>query len=141
MEPRISLVTLGVADIARARAFYETLGWQGESPDGEVVFYQAGGMILALWGRALLAEDCAVTDDRGGWGGIALAYNVGSPAEVDAVLAEAAAAGGTVARPGGPTDWGGYNGVFADPDGHRWEVAHNPHWVLGADGSVHLHPA
>ena len=107
--------------------------WDSLSP-------HAGGMILALWGRDLLAEDCAVTDDAKGWGGMALAQNVGSPAEVDAVLAEAAGAGGTVPRPGGPTDWGGYNGVFADPDGHRWEVAHNPHWVLGADGSVRLHP-
>ena len=138
MEQRISLVTLGVRDIERARAFYGALGWTGESPDGEVVFFQAGGMIVALWDRELLATDSAV-EDPGGWGGVTLAYNTRSPAEVDAVLAQAAAAGGTVARPAAPTDWGGYSAVFVDPDGHPWEVAHNPGWVLDADGSVHLH--
>ncbi len=137
MDQRVSLVTLGVADVARARAFYDALGWSGESPDGEVVFYQAGGMILALWGRDKLAEDSAVTD-VGGWGGITLAYNVRSPAEVDEMLAAAAAAGATVGRPGAPTFWGGYSGVFIDPDGHPWEVAHNPGWVLADDGSVRL---
>ncbi len=137
MDQRVSLVTLGVADVARARAFYDALGWSGESPDGEVVFYQAGGMILALWGRDKLAEDSAVTD-AGGWGGITLAYNVRSPAEVDEMLAAAAAAGATVGRPGAPTFWGGYSGVFIDPDGHPWEVAHNPGWVLADDGSVRL---
>jgi catechol 2,3-dioxygenase-like lactoylglutathione lyase family enzyme len=137
MENRVSLVTLGVADVARARAFYEALGWSGESPDGEVVFFQAGGMILALWGRDKLAEDSVVADS-GGWGGVTLAYNVGSPAEVDTVLAEAGAAGATIGRPGAATFWGGYSGIFVDPDGHPWEVAHNPGWVLAADGSVHL---
>ena len=138
MEQRISLVTLGVRDIERARAFYSALGWTGESPDGEVVFFQAGGMIVALWSRELLAADTAVPDP-GGWGGVTLAYNTRSADEVDAVLAEAAAAGGVVARLGAPTDWGGYTGVFVDPDGHPWEVAHNPGWVLGADGSIRLH--
>jgi uncharacterized protein len=137
MEQRVSLVTLGVRDVARARAFYEALGWEGTSPDGEVVFFQAGGMIVALWGRDLLAEDSAV-EDSGGWGGVTLAYNTRSPEEVDAVLAEAAAAGGRVARAGAPTPWGGYSGVFIDPEGHPWEVAHNPGWRLGEDGSVHL---
>lgn len=137
MEPRISLVTLGVADIDRARAFYDALGWQGQSPDGEVVFIQAGGLVLALWSRALLEADSTVADS-GGWGGVTLAHNVGSPVEVDTVLADAAAAGATIGRPGAPTEWGGYSGVFIDPDGHPWEVAHNPHWHLGADGSVHL---
>jgi uncharacterized protein len=137
MENRVSLVTLGVADLARARAFYEALGWRGESPDGDVVFFQAGSMILALWGRAALAADSTV-EDAGGWGGVTLAYNVGSPAEVDTVLAEAAVAGATIGRPGAETFWGGYSGVFIDPDGHPWEVAHNPGWLLAPDGSVHL---
>lgn len=138
MEQRLSVVTLGVADIARARAFYEALGWAGESPDGEVVFFQTGGMVFALWGRDKLAEDSAVVDG-GGWGGVTLAHNVASPAEVDGVLAQAQAAGATICRPGAVTFWGGYSGVFLDPDGHPWEVAHNPGWVLGADGSVRLH--
>ncbi len=137
MEQRLSLVTLGVADVGRARAFYEGLGWSGESPDGDVVFFQAGGMILALWSREKLAVDSAV-DDPGGWGGVTLAHNVGSPAEVDEVLATARAAGGTIGRAASASFWGGYSGVFLDPDGHPWEVAHNPGWVLGPDGSVHL---
>jgi catechol 2,3-dioxygenase-like lactoylglutathione lyase family enzyme len=137
MQQRVSLITLGVADTGRARAFYEALGWSGESPDGDVVFFQAGGMVLALWGRDKLAEDSAVTDG-GGWGGVTLAYNVGSPAEVDGVLEQAAAAGATIGRAGAPTPWGGYSGLFIDPDGHPWEVAHNPGWRLAADGSVHL---
>jgi catechol 2,3-dioxygenase-like lactoylglutathione lyase family enzyme len=137
MESRISLITLGVADTARARAFYEALGWTGQSPDGDVVFFQAGGMILALWGRDKLAEDSAV-EDSGGWGGVTLAYNVASPADVDAVLADARQAGATIGRAGATTFWGGYSGVFIDPDGHPWEVAHNPGWEFRADGSVHL---
>jgi uncharacterized protein len=137
MEQRLTCVTLGVADIARARAFYEALGWAGESPDTEVVFFQANGMIVALWDRRLLAADSAVTD-REGWGGVTLALNVRSPAEVDAVLAEAEAAGAVVGRPGAATFWGGYSGVFIDPDGHPWEVAHNPGWTLNEDGTVRL---
>ena len=103
MDQRISLITLGVADVTRARRFYEDLGWSGESPDGEVVFYQAGGMVLALWGRDKLAEDSAV-EDPGGWGGVTLAYNVGSPEEVDRVLAQARAAGRREDRPAGSAD-------------------------------------
>jgi len=138
MEQRVSLVTLGVRDLARARAFYETLGWRtNAAPDDGVVFFQAGGMILALWGRVELAEDSGV-HDSGGWGGITLAHNVRSPAEVDAVIAEAEAAGATVTRSGAETFWGGYSGAFTDPDGHAWEVAHNPHWTLADDGSVTL---
>src|SRR5690606_38287445 len=109
-------------------------GW---SPDGEVAFYQAGGLVVALWGRELLAADSTVVD-AGGWGGITLSHNVRSPAEVDAVLAEAEAAGATIGRPGAPTPWGGYSGVFLDPDGHPWEVAHNPGFPLADDGSVRL---
>jgi predicted lactoylglutathione lyase len=138
MEQRVSLVTLGVRDLRRARAFYEALGWTtNAAPDDDVVFFQAGGMIVALWSRAQLADDSVVSDE-GGWGGITLAHNVRSPAEVDAVLEEAKAAGATIARPGAKTFWGGYSGVFVDPDGHPWEVAHNPHWTLGSDGSVAL---
>jgi predicted lactoylglutathione lyase len=139
MDQRVSLITLGVADLARARAFYEALGWKtGAAPGDDVVFFQAGGMVVALWSRAQLAEDSCVVDDRGGWGGITLAYNVDSPAAVDAVLDEARAAGAEVPRAGAATFWGGYSGLFVDPDGHPWEVAHNPHWTLGDDGTIVL---
>jgi uncharacterized protein len=138
MEQRVSLLTLGVADVPRARAFYEALGWSGESPDGDVIFFQAGGMIVALWGRGKLAED-SVVQDGGGWGGVTLAHLVGSPAEGDALLASAEAAGATIGRAGAPTVWGGYSGIFIDPDGHPWEIAHNPGWALDEDGTVRLH--
>jgi catechol 2,3-dioxygenase-like lactoylglutathione lyase family enzyme len=138
VEQRLSLVTLGVADLARARAFYEALGWRtGAAPADDVVFFQSGGMIVALWGRDQLAEDSGV-EDSGGWGGVTLAHNVHSPEEVDAVIAEAEKAGARIARPGGKTFWGGYSGIFVDPDGHPWEVAHNPHWTIADDGSVRL---
>jgi catechol 2,3-dioxygenase-like lactoylglutathione lyase family enzyme len=138
MEQRLSLVTLGVADLARARTFYEGLGWvSGAAPEDDVVFFQAGGMIVALWGREQLAED-TIVEDSGGWGGVTLAYNARSPADVDAVLDEARRAGARIAREGGETFWGGYSGVFVDPDGHPWEVAHNPHWTIKDDGSVLL---
>jgi uncharacterized protein len=129
MEQRISLVTLGVQNLARARAFYEALGWRGaQQPDDEIVFFQAGGMVFALW-TAL-----------GGHGapGIELAHNVRSPDEVDALLAKAVSAGATIARPAARADWGGYTGAFADPEGYVWEVAHNPDWTLTVDGSVRL---
>jgi predicted lactoylglutathione lyase len=138
MEQRVSLITLGVADLVRARAFYEALGWTtGAAPADDVVFFQAGGMVVALWSRAELAGDSGV-EDGGGWGGVTLAYNVRSPAEVDAVIDEARRAGARIAREGAATFWGGYSGVFVDPDGHPWEVAHNPHWTVADDGSVRL---
>jgi uncharacterized protein len=138
MEQRLSLITLGVADLGRARAFYEALGWRTRAkPDDDVVFFQAGGTVVALWSRETLAEDTAVADN-GGWGGITLAYNTQSVEEVDAVLDEAEGAGATIARAGAATFWGGYSGVFLDPDGHAWEVAHNPHWTFADDGSVVL---
>lgn len=138
MKQRVSVITLGVSDLARARSFYEALGWTPVSePDSDVVFFQAGGSVVSLWSRAELAADSGV-QDGGGWGGITMAQNVRSPGEVDAVLSEARAAGATIARKGGVTFWGGYSGVFVDPDGHPWEVAHNPHWRLGDDGSVRL---
>ena len=137
MEQRLSLVTLGVRDLERARSFYEGLGWRRTGNDEGVIFFQAGCMVLALWGRHQLAEDSGLTDG-GGWGGVTLAHNVRSAEEVDAVLAEAARAGATIARPGAATFCGGYSGVFIDPDGHPWEVAHNPGWTLTEDGSVRL---
>ena len=138
MEQRYSLVTLGVSDLRRAREFYEALGWTtGAEPDDDVVFFQAGGSILALWGRDQLAEDSAV-EDTGGWGGVTLAYNARSPEGVDAVVEEARAAGARIAREPGTTFCGGYSAVFVDPDGHPWEVAHNPHWTIAADGSISL---
>ncbi|MGH4016878.1 MAG: VOC family protein [Pseudonocardiaceae bacterium] len=138
MEQRLSLITLGTRDLPRARTFYESLGWHsGAGPEDDVVFFQAGGMIVALWDRAKLAEDSAV-HDGGGWGGVTLAYNTRSPAEVDAVIAEARAAGATIGKEPGPTFWGGYSGVFVDPEGHPWEVAHNPGWHIDERGSVSL---
>jgi predicted lactoylglutathione lyase len=138
MEQRVSLITLGVADTGRARAFYEALGWTvTEQPDDETVFFQAGGMIVGLWNRAKLAEDSTVSDS-GGWGGITPAHNVRSPEEVDGVLEEARAAGATIGREGGKTFYGGYSGIFIDPDGHAWEIAHNPGFTLDDDGAVRL---
>jgi uncharacterized protein len=138
VEQRVSLITLGVTDLGRARAFYEALGWTTRAaPDDDVVFFQAGGLVVALWGREQLAEDTAV-EDPGGWGGITLAYNVREPAEADLVLEQARAAGARIVREGAETFWGGYSGVFVDPDGHAWEVAHNPHWTVDDDGSVTL---
>jgi catechol 2,3-dioxygenase-like lactoylglutathione lyase family enzyme len=137
MEQRISLITLGVADLRRAMDFYSALGWEGRSPDGDVAFYQAGGMVFALWSREKLAADSAV-DDPGGWGGITLAHNVRSREEVDAVLAEVEAAGGRIVRAAGETFWGGYSGVFLDPDGHPWEVAWGPGWKIADDGSMSM---
>ncbi len=138
MEQRASLITLGVAELGRARAFYEGLGWKtGAAPEDDVVFFQAGGMVLALWGRDKLAKDSAV-QDPGGWGGVTLAYNTRSTEEVDEVIEQARAAGATIGREPGETFWGGYSGVFIDPDGHPWEVAHNPRWTINDDGSVTL---
>jgi uncharacterized protein len=141
MRQRVTVITLGVGDLGRARAFYEGLGWRvGNDPEAQgVAFFQAGGMVVSLWDRESLAHDSCVTDG-GGWGGVTLAYNVGSPEEVRAVLDEARAAGATIGREAGETFWGGYSGVFIDPDGHPWEVAHNPHWGLDGDGSVRLNP-
>jgi predicted lactoylglutathione lyase len=138
MDQRLSLITLGVADVDRARQFYEALGWRtGAEAGDDVVFFQTGGMIVAFWDRAKLAEDSCV-EDSGGWGGVTLAYNVNSPEEVDAVISEAESAGATVPRAGAETFWGGYSGLFIDPDGHPWEVAHNPRWTVEEDGSTRL---
>ena len=137
MEQRLSLVTLGVADLERATQFYEALGWEANRDAEGVTFFQTGGLVIALWGRSELAADSAVVDS-GGWGGVTLAQNVRTPAEVDAVLATAAQAGATIGRPGAATFWGGYSGIFVDLDGHPWEVAHNPFWVITEDGRTLL---
>jgi predicted lactoylglutathione lyase len=142
MEQRISLITLGVADVSRARAFYERLGWRGQELQ-ETVFFQAGSMALILWGRAKLAEDSGVNDagvngSAGAFDGVVLAHNLRSRAEVDALLADAAAAGAEITQPARETFYGGYAGCFRDPDGHVWEIAWNPGFTLGPDGSLVL---
>jgi uncharacterized protein len=138
MDQRLSLITLGVSDLPRARAFYEGLGWTTRAaPGDDVAFFQAGCMVVALWGREQLAEDSGV-EDSGGWGGITLAYNTRSNEEVDSVIEEARAAGATIPREPGETFWGGYSAMFVDPDGHPWEVAHNPRWTITPDGATKL---
>jgi uncharacterized protein len=138
MEPRVSLITLGVRDLERSRRFYEALGWRSNSkPEDGVVFFQSGGMVLALWSREELEKDSGVTD-TGGWGGVTLAYNLRSPADVDAFLELARTAGATIPRTGAATFWGGYSAIFLDPDGHPWEVAHNPFWTITEEGDVVL---
>jgi catechol 2,3-dioxygenase-like lactoylglutathione lyase family enzyme len=136
MEQRVSLITLGVADLPRAVAFYAALGWApgNDWQAQEVAFFQCGGMVVALWDRDELARDSGTTANAPG--AVTLAWNGRSPAEVDAVLAEARAAGATIVRDGAETFWGGYSGAFLDPDGHPWEVAHNPHWTVAEDGAV-----
>jgi catechol 2,3-dioxygenase-like lactoylglutathione lyase family enzyme len=138
MDQRISIVTLGVADVSRARTFYERLGWRGHEVE-ETVFFQAGGAVLILWGRAKLALDSGIEDTGGdGFGGIVLAHNVRSDEEVDGIIAAAEVAGAAVTRHPAPTFYGGYAGCFADPDGHLWEVAHNPTFAFAEDGSIVL---
>ena len=137
MDQRVSLVTLGVAELERAARFYEEgLGWKRKGDTEGVVFFQLPGSILALWPRESLAEDAGISSAGSGFSGIALAYNARSRAEVDTVIAEAKAAGGKVLKPATETFWGGYSGYFADLDGHLWEVAHNPGWTLDSVGRV-----
>ncbi len=142
MEPRISLITLGVADIARATAFYGRLGWTPAPPSNEhVTFFQAGGMILGLYGRKALADDAGLPLDAAPEGNsirVSLAYNTRTRDEVDAVLEDASAAGAEIVKPAEEAFWGGYSGYFADPDGHLWEVAWNPHFPIAEDGSIRL---
>ena len=141
MEQRLSVVTLGVADVARAQRFYEALGWRvDDGVDDEhdhIVFFQTAGMIFSLWDRGKLALDGGLADP-GGWGGVTLGYCVGSPEEVERVLAAAAAAGATVTSPGRRREWGGYSGIFVDLDGHSWEIGHNPAWTVHPDGRTTL---
>jgi predicted lactoylglutathione lyase len=137
VDQRISLVTLGVADLARARAFYEAMGWRGREAE-ETVFFQTGALALILWGRDKLAADSGVSDPGGGFDGVTLAQNVRSQAEVEQIVATAAQAGATVTRAPSTTFYGGYAGVFLDPDGHAWEIAFNPHFTLTDDGALVL---
>jgi predicted lactoylglutathione lyase len=139
MRPRISLITLGVRDMERAKSFYEALGWSGTGgTDGQPVFVQAGGdLIFSLWDRAALAKD-SEAEDGGAWGGITLAHCVGSREEVDSITNAARDAGATVAREPAETFWGGYDSIVVDPEGHSWEIAHNPHWTMTEDGGVRL---
>jgi catechol 2,3-dioxygenase-like lactoylglutathione lyase family enzyme len=138
MEQRLSLVTLGVSDLELSRTFYRNLGWkEGRGSSEDVVFFQLNGFVLGLWDRAKLAEDGGVKDE-GGWGGVTLAYNTRSESQVDAVIEEARFAGATIGREPEETFWGGYSGVFIDPDGHPWEVAFNPDWNVGEDGATQL---
>jgi uncharacterized protein len=136
MEQRISLVTLGVADLARATAFYERLGWRGQELE-QTVFFQAGAMAVVLWGRDQVAADAGITDDTtDGFGGMTLAHNVRSRDEVDEIMRQAADAGAGMTRPAQETFYGGYAGFFTDPDGHVWEVAYNPSFPLDRDGAI-----
>jgi catechol 2,3-dioxygenase-like lactoylglutathione lyase family enzyme len=138
VDQRITAITLGVADLDRARAFYERLGWKRGNDNPGVVFFQMQGAVLSLFGRDALAEDAHLPATGSGFGGITLAYNVRSKAEVDATLAEAKAAGAKILKPAEDVFWGGYSGYFADPDGHPWEVAFNPFWKMDAEGRVSL---
>lgn len=138
MEQRLSVVTLGVADLELSRTFYRNLGWnEGPGSSEDVVFFQLNGFVLGLWDRAKLAEDSAV-DDGDGWGGVTLAYNTRNESQVDAILEEARFAGATIGREPAETFWGGYSGVFIDPDGHPWEVAYNASWQISDDGETSL---
>ena len=138
MRQRVTVITLGAADLERARAFYEAIGWHSATAaDDDVVFFQSGSCVLSLWSRERLAEDSGVSAGSG-FGGVTLAHNVATPAEVDEIITEAQHAGATISRAPGETFWGGYSGVFLDLDGHPWEVAHNPHWQLDADGGITL---
>jgi predicted lactoylglutathione lyase len=139
MEPRLTLITLGVGDIARSRKFYEAIGFKaGSASNDSVTFLDAGGVVLALYGRGPLAEDATVEDSAPGFSGVALAHNARSEDAVDAALAEAVAAGAKLIKPAGKTFWGGYSGYFADLDGHLWEVAHNPYFRFDDAGRVVL---
>jgi hypothetical protein len=138
MEQRLSLVTLGVADLERSLQFYQALGWKRGNDNPSVVFFQLNGMVLALWSRTALAEDAHLAPNERGFGGITLAYNARSKADVDAVIAEAERAGARILKPAEDTVWGGYSGYFADPDGHPWEVAWNPGWTITKKGEVKL---
>lgn len=137
MQPRVSIISLGVEDLARARAFYEAMGWKASALSNDtIVFFQAGSLILGLYPRALLAKDAGAPLAAGS--GATLAHNVGSKEEVDQLLADAEAAGARMGRPAQDTEWGGYSGYFFDPEGHGWEIAWNPHFPLDSSGAVRL---
>jgi uncharacterized protein len=137
MEQRLSVVTLGVENLEHARHFYESLGWSARFANENIVFFQLDGLIFALFGRRELADDMGVAEPRSS-GGFALAYNVRERTDVDTILARAVTAGATLLQPAREASWGGYSGYFADPDGHPWEIAWNPHWLLDAHGRISL---
>lgn len=138
MEQRVSLVTLGVSDYGRAKAFYEALGWSLALDVEDTAFFEAGGTVLVLWAREKLAEDSGIADDGARWGGIVLAHNVRSREEVDAIIHQARSSGAEISREPAETFYGGYSGVFLDLDGHPWEVAHNPGFGLDDKGNIVL---
>jgi predicted lactoylglutathione lyase len=139
MEQRVSLITLGVADLNRSREFYERLGWRRSMAKAEgIVFFQLGGIGFSLYPRDELAKDANVSSDGHGFCGITLAYNARTREEVDSVLAQAAGAGAKIVKPAQEAFWGGYSGYFSDPDGFLWEVAWNPSFSIGEDGSIHV---
>jgi predicted lactoylglutathione lyase len=140
MSPHISLITLGVADVGKATSFYERLGFvrSKKASQGSVSFFRAGTVVLALWSREEQRKDGGAHEIWTGNGGTCVAQNVGSERDVDEAMAKAKAAGARILKPAGKTFWGGNNGYFADPDGHLWEIAHNPFWPLEADGRVVL---
>ena len=139
MEQRVSIITLGVADLKRSQEFYERLGWRRSMAKAEgIVFFQAGGMALALYPRHELAKDANIAPEGHGFSGIALAYNARTHAEVDSMLEEAAGAGGKILKPAQEAFWGGYSGYFCDPDGFLWEVAWNPSFPIAEDGSIRI---
>jgi uncharacterized protein len=141
MEQRLSLVSLGVADVAAATAFYERLGWQRSvaNSNENITFFQLGGIILGLYGGQALADDIGIEySDHLGFNNITLAFNTRSREEVEAVLQEAEAAGGEIIKPAEEAFWGGYSGYFSDPDGHHWEVAWNPFFPIAEDGAIQL---
>jgi predicted lactoylglutathione lyase len=138
MKQSVSLITLGVSDYARAKAFYEAMGWSAAMDVEETAFFQCNGVVLVLWSRAKLADDMGIDDDGARWGGVALAHNVASDEEVDRIVEQARVNGAEVCRAPSPTFYGGYAGAFRDLDGHVWEVAHNPGFGLADDGAVIL---
>lgn len=139
MEQRVSIVTLGVADLQRSREFYERLGWRKSMAKAEgIVFFQAVGMALALYPREALARDANIAADGHGFSGMTLAYNTRNREEVDSVLAEAEAAGARLIKPAQEAFWGGYSGYFSDPDGFLWEVAWNPSFAIAEDGRIRI---
>jgi predicted lactoylglutathione lyase len=139
MESRLSLVTLGVDDVSRARSFYESLGWTASAASNpHVAFFQLGGIALSLYGREALAEDAQIPPGGSGFGAVTLAQLYPARADVDRVLDQAVSAGGRLLKPAQDVFWGGYSGYFSDLDGHVWEIAWNPHFELGADGAVRL---